>query len=90
MMRLMLRAELLGLPTCPLSQAVDFAAFRTRVQGLMGWVGLPADDAARRPPDRAEVGAPADPAPPGVYGVRDRLTSFTLVSRGAARCSATV
>ncbi len=41
MMRLMLRAELLGLSTCPLSQAVDFAAFRTRVQGLMGWVGYP-------------------------------------------------
>ncbi len=41
MMRLMLRAELLGVATCPLSQAVDFAAFRTRVQGLMGWVGYP-------------------------------------------------
>ena len=41
MMRLMIRAELLGLATCPLSQAVDFAAFRTRVQGLMGWVGYP-------------------------------------------------
>jgi hypothetical protein len=41
MMRLMLRAELLGLSTCPLSQAVDFAAFRTRVQGLMNWVGYP-------------------------------------------------
>jgi hypothetical protein len=41
MMRLMVRAELLGLATCPLSQAVDLAAFRTRVQGLMGWVGYP-------------------------------------------------
>jgi nitroreductase len=41
MMRLMLRAELLGLSTCPLSQAVDFAAFRTRVQGMMNWVGYP-------------------------------------------------
>ncbi len=41
MMRLMIRAELLGLATCPLSQAVDFAAFRTRVQGLMGWIGYP-------------------------------------------------
>jgi hypothetical protein len=29
------------LSTCPLSQAVDYAAFRTRVQGLMGWVGYP-------------------------------------------------
>ncbi len=41
MMRLMVRAELLELATCPLSQAVDFAAFRTRVQGLMGWIGYP-------------------------------------------------
>jgi hypothetical protein len=41
MMRLMLEAELSGLSTCPLSQAVDFAEFRTRVQGLMGWVGYP-------------------------------------------------
>ena len=41
MMRLMVRAQALGLATCPLSQAVDFAAFRTRVQGLMGWVGYP-------------------------------------------------
>jgi nitroreductase len=41
MMRLMLRAELDGLGTCPLSQAVDLVAFRTRLQGLMGWVGYP-------------------------------------------------
>jgi len=41
MMRLMIEAELQGLSSCPLSQAVDFAAFRTRVQGLMGWVGYP-------------------------------------------------
>jgi nitroreductase len=41
MMRLMIEAELKGLGTCPLSQAVDFAAFRTRVQGVMGWVGYP-------------------------------------------------
>jgi hypothetical protein len=41
MMRLMLKAELLGLASCPLSQAVDFAAFRARVQGLMSWVGYP-------------------------------------------------
>lgn len=41
MMRLMLQAELMGLATCPLSQAVDFAAFRTRVQRVMGWVGHP-------------------------------------------------
>lgn len=41
MMRLMLEAERAGLSSCPLSQAVDFAAFRTRLQGLMGWVGYP-------------------------------------------------
>ena len=41
MMRLMIEAQLRDLSTCVLSQAVDFAAFRTRVQGLMGWIGFP-------------------------------------------------
>jgi nitroreductase len=41
MMRLMLEAELLGLGTCPLSQAVDLVAFRSRIRTLMGWQGLP-------------------------------------------------
>ena len=41
MMRLMIKAEQLGLSTCALSQAVDLAGFRTRVQGLMGWIGYP-------------------------------------------------
>lgn len=41
MMRLMLEAELLGLSTCPLSQAVDLVAFRSRVRTLMGWQGIP-------------------------------------------------
>lgn len=41
MMRLMLEAELNSVASCPLSQAVDFAAFRSRLQGLMGWVGYP-------------------------------------------------
>lgn len=41
MMRLMVQAELMGLATCPLSQAVDFAAFRARLQGRMGWIGFP-------------------------------------------------
>jgi nitroreductase len=41
MMRLMIAAQLRGLATCPLSQAVDFAEFRTRVQRVMGWVGYP-------------------------------------------------
>jgi nitroreductase len=41
LMRLWLEAELLGLATCPLSQAVDLVAFRTRVRTLMGWQGVP-------------------------------------------------
>jgi nitroreductase len=41
MMRLMIEAELLGLASCPLSQAVDLTAFRGRLQGLMGWTGYP-------------------------------------------------
>jgi nitroreductase len=41
MMRMMIEAELAGLATCPLSQAVDFAAFRTRLQGRMGWIDYP-------------------------------------------------
>ncbi len=41
MMRLMVRADLLGLSSCPLSQAVDFAAFRARLQARMGWIGYP-------------------------------------------------
>lgn len=41
MMRLMIAAELAGLSTCPLSQAVDFAEFRSRMQRAMGWVGAP-------------------------------------------------
>ena len=41
MMRLMIQAELLGLASCPLSQAVDLTAFRGRLQGLMNWTGYP-------------------------------------------------
>ncbi|MCW2490694.1 MAG: hypothetical protein JWN47_58 [Frankiales bacterium] len=41
MMRLMLQAELVGLASCPLSQAVDLLAFRSRVQTLMGWTAYP-------------------------------------------------
>lgn len=41
MMRLMIAAELAGVSSCPLSQAVDFAEFRTRVQRAMGWIGAP-------------------------------------------------
>jgi nitroreductase len=41
MMRLMLEAELLGLASCPLSQAVDLVAFRSRVRTLMGWQAVP-------------------------------------------------
>lgn len=41
MMRLMVRAELLGVGCCPLSQAVDLLAFRARVQTLMDWTDHP-------------------------------------------------
>ena len=41
MLRLMLRAEAIGLASCPLSQAVDLVAFRARVQTLMGWAAYP-------------------------------------------------
>lgn len=41
MMRFMIAAELAQLSTCPLSQAVDFAEFRTRVRRAMEWVGAP-------------------------------------------------
>jgi nitroreductase len=41
MMRLMLEARLLGLATCPLSQAVDLLEFRGRLQAVMGWPDYP-------------------------------------------------
>ena len=41
MMRLMVDAEMNGLSTCPLSQAVDMQAFRVRVQTLMSWTDHP-------------------------------------------------
>jgi hypothetical protein len=41
MMRLMIEAELLGLTSCPLSQAVDLTAFRGRVQDVLGWTDYP-------------------------------------------------
>jgi nitroreductase len=41
MMRLMLEAEDVGLASCPLSQAVDLVAFRSRLQTRMGWQGYP-------------------------------------------------
>jgi len=41
MMRLMIKAQLLGVASCPLSQAVDLLAFRSRLQALMGWQGYP-------------------------------------------------
>lgn len=41
MMRLMIAAQLHGIATCPLSQAVDLAEFRIRTQQTMGWVGYP-------------------------------------------------
>jgi nitroreductase len=41
MMRLWIAGDRAGLRSCPVSQAVDLDAFRYRLQGLMGWVGLP-------------------------------------------------
>lgn len=41
MMRLMIHAEVAGLSSCPLSQAVDMLAFRVRLQTLMGWAQYP-------------------------------------------------
>jgi nitroreductase len=41
MMRLMVEAERLGLATCPLSQAVDLLAFRSRLRTVMGWADYP-------------------------------------------------
>jgi nitroreductase len=41
MMRLMIQAELDGIASCPLSQAVDLLSFRTELRSLMSWVGHP-------------------------------------------------
>jgi nitroreductase len=41
MMRLMVEAEMAGLSSCPLSQAVDMVAFRSQLQTLMNWTDHP-------------------------------------------------
>ena len=41
MMRLMVEAELAGLSSCALSQAVDMLAFRVRLQTVMNWTDYP-------------------------------------------------
>jgi len=41
MMRVMIAAQIAGLATCPLSQAVDLPALRGRLQVLMNWTGHP-------------------------------------------------
>jgi nitroreductase len=41
MMRLMVEAEVAGLSSCPLSQAVDMLTFRVRLQTLMNWTDYP-------------------------------------------------
>jgi hypothetical protein len=38
---LMIDAELAGLASCPLSQAVDMLAFRIRLKTLMDWTDYP-------------------------------------------------
>ncbi|MEO9137946.1 MAG: nitroreductase family protein [Jatrophihabitans sp.] len=54
LMRFMIAAELRGMTTCLLSQAVDFPAFRARFQEFMGWVG--------HPQIMVRVGYPSGPA----------------------------
>jgi hypothetical protein len=41
MMRLMIQAELDGLATCALSQAVDLLFFRSQLRTVMSWIGYP-------------------------------------------------
>jgi nitroreductase len=41
MMKLMIQAEIIGVASCPLSQAVDLVAFRSRLQALMDWQAYP-------------------------------------------------
>jgi nitroreductase len=41
MMRLMIQAEVEGIASCPLSQAVDMLSFRTELRSVMSWVGHP-------------------------------------------------
>ncbi len=57
MMRLMIEAELRGVSSCPLSQAVDLLAFRSRLQTLMDW--------QEYPQMMLRLGFPISPADPG-------------------------
>jgi nitroreductase len=41
MMRLMIRAEIAGIASCPLSQSIDMLAFRARLRTLMDWTDHP-------------------------------------------------
>ena len=41
MMRLMIQAELDGIATCALSQAVDLLFFRSQLRSVMSWTGYP-------------------------------------------------
>jgi nitroreductase len=54
MMRMMVEAELRGLATCPLSQAVDLLAFRARLRTVMGWTEYPQMMLRLGPPASAE------------------------------------
>lgn len=64
MMRLMVAAELGGLATCPMSQAVDLSAFRARMQTALGWVGLPQMILRIGYPDGTAAGLPRTPRRP--------------------------
>lgn len=71
MMRLMLHAHLLGLSTCPLSQAVDLVAFRNRIKTLMGWQGLPQM--------MLRIGYPTTTSPPPALTPRRPITDVLHV-----------
>jgi hypothetical protein len=49
MMRLMIRAEIAGVVSCPLIQSIDMLAFRSRLRTLMDWTDHPQTLTPRTP-----------------------------------------
>jgi nitroreductase len=78
MMRLMLQAELAWLASCPISQAVDLLAFRSRVQTLMGWTAYPQM--------MLRLGYPARNQPVGSRSPRRPVTDQLDVIPAASGC----
>ena len=74
MMRLMLTAERLGVASCPLSQAVDLGAFRSRVRTLMSWPDYPQMMLRLGYPAETPSG-PRTPRRPVAAVLRDETTS---------------